>query len=254
MKTPSADSTDADLAAALAHLAGATLLTTREELGAAGVTGKALGKAGDVAAQKVIAKALEGSRPGDAVLSEEAPDDPSRLSAERVWIVDPLDGTKHFAEGKNEWAVHIALWEQGHLTVGAVALPTEGVVLRSDEVGAPSSTAGKPLRIAVSSSRTPPIAREAAQSLSATLVPMGSAGVKIASVIRGQNDAYIHAGGQYEWDSAAPIALARAAGLHTSRLDGSDLLYNRKDPYLPDLVVTRAEIADKVTAAIARAI
>ncbi len=244
---------DNALAAAIAHLAGQVLLNTRNRLMLEGVEGKELGNAGDADAQATIASALRAARPDDAVLSEEAKDDASRVSARRVWIVDPLDGTREYSEGRADWAVHVALWEDGELVTGAVAIPGEDVVLRSDQAQPPVGAVGDAIKIAVSRSRPPAIVDAVAADLGAELVPMGSAGVKIASVIRGICDAYVHGGGQYEWDSAAPVAIARAAGLHTSRLDGSPLVYNREDPYLPDLVVARPEVADAVLAAIARA-
>jgi 3'(2'), 5'-bisphosphate nucleotidase len=186
---------------------------------------------------------LAAARPADAVLSEEADDDPARLTADRVWITDPLDGTREFAEGRDDWAVHVALWSDGDLVAGAVALPALGRTVATDAPPTvPSRTSERP-RIAVSRSRAPRIAQVAARELDADLVPMGSAGYKVAAVLFGEVDAYIHAGGQYEWDSAAPVVVARAAGLHASRLDGSALVYNRPDPYLPDLIVCRPELA-----------
>ncbi|SEJ40583.1 3'(2'),5'-bisphosphate nucleotidase [Demequina mangrovi] len=240
---------DAELGTMLARAAGEELLRVRWE---SGLEGKELGKAGDAAAQSVLAALLAEHRPDDAVLSEEAKDSPARLIASRVWIIDPLDGTREFSEGRADWAVHVALWESGDLTLGAVAIPDEELVLNSAEVApAPERTDGAPLRLAVSRSRPPAITEPVRAALDAELVPMGSAGVKISAVARGQVDAYVHAGGQYEWDSAAPIAVARAAGLHTSRIDGSPLLYNDADPYLPDLVVCRPDLAPRILAAIA---
>jgi 3'(2'), 5'-bisphosphate nucleotidase len=171
-----------------------------------------------------------------------------RLTAERVWIVDPLDGTREFSElGRADWAVHVALWQSGDLVGGAVALPAQGITLATPTVTPPPATAGKP-RIVVSRSRPPAIALAVRDALDGTLVEMGSAGAKVASVVQGISDVYVHAGGQYEWDSAAPVAVARAAGLHTSRIDGSPLVYNQPDPMLPDLVVCRPEFADAVLA------
>jgi 3'(2'), 5'-bisphosphate nucleotidase len=183
-------------------------------------------------------------RPGDAVLSEEGKDDLARLSARRVWIVDPLDGTREFGEpGRTDWAVHVALWEDGELTAGAVALPAQGQVLSTaDPVSTPEKP-NEPLRLLVSRSRPPQFVQSLAERLGAVLVPLGSAGAKAAEVIRGAADAYVHSGGQYEWDSAAPVAVARSAGLHTSRIDGSALAYNQAPPSLPDILISRAEIA-----------
>jgi 3'(2'), 5'-bisphosphate nucleotidase len=187
------------------------------------------------------------------VLSEEATDDAARLDAARVWIIDPLDGTREYSEGRPDWAVHVALWEEGALVTGAVALPGLDTLLTSDPAPVvPPRDTTAPLRMAVSRSRPPAIATGVAEALGADLVAMGSAGFKVAAVVRGEADVYVHGGGQYEWDSAAPAVVALAAGLHASRLDGSPLRYNQSDPFLPDLVVCRPEVADQVLAAISR--
>lgn len=234
--------TDSALAARLAAEAGELLRELRLDAGV-GAEPAVLRHAGDRGAQRLIADELAEVRPADAVLSEEAEDDPARLRADRVWIIDPLDGTYDFAEGRPDWAVHVALWERGELTAGAVALPDLADLLRTDPPSVVPARAPGPVRIAVSRSRTPARVREIAAALEAELVPMGSAGYKVGAVVRGEVDAYVHAGGQYEWDSAAPVAVARAAGLHTSRIDGSPLRYNSADPYLPDLIVARPELA-----------
>ena len=244
-------SSDAELAAALARAAGRTLLALRAELGQ--LPGDELKKRGDAAAQRFLADGLAAERPRDAVLSEEAIDDHARLDASRVWIIDPLDGTREYSEGRSDWAVHVALWEAGALVAGAVALPGLDTVLTTEPVAVvPPRDDAAPLRMAVSRSRPPVIATGVAEELGADLVAMGSAGFKVAAVIRGEADLYVHGGGQYEWDSAAPVAVALAAGLHASRLDGSPLRYNQPDPYLPDLVVCRPEVADQVLTAINR--
>jgi 3'(2'), 5'-bisphosphate nucleotidase len=208
----------------------------------------------DRAAHETILGVLARFRPDDAVLSEEGVDDPVRLSADRVWIVDPLDGTKEYAQGRHDWAVHVALWQRaaGDLTDGVVALPGVGEVLASDAVSGPAGSLPPRPRFAVSRSRATELTLGVAEDLDGELVPLGSAGFKVAAVVRGEVDAYVHTGGQYEWDSAAPVAVARAAGLHASRVDGSPLLYNRPDPSLPDLVVCRPELADRVLSAVAR--
>jgi 3'(2'), 5'-bisphosphate nucleotidase len=241
---------DHELALALAHAAGRRLLEVRERTeGDAPAQVKA---AGDRASQELLAELLRRTRPDDRVLSEEAADDPRRLQADRVWIIDPLDGTREFSEpGRWDWAVHVALWERGVLVAGAVDLPAAG---RSFGTAAPLTVpepAPGPLRLAVSRTRPPAFVQALAEHLGAELVPMGSAGVKATSVLRGEADAYVHAGGQYEWDSAAPVAVAAAAGLHTSRIDGSPLVYNRADPMLPDLVVCRRQDAASILDAIA---
>jgi len=246
-------STDTHAAIEFAELAGDCLLQVRERLMSQGFTGRELKDAGDAAAQDVLARALAERFPNDAVLSEEATDDLQRLDADRVWIIDPLDGTREFSEpGRDDWAVHVALWQRGGLTDAAVALPARGVTFStatSREVESPAHSGA--LRLAVSRSRPPAFVSSLAERIGAELVGMGSAGVKAMSVLTGDTDAYVHAGGQYEWDSAAPVAVARAAGLATSRLDGSPLIYNNANPYLPDLVICRAEVHDTLLAQIA---
>ena len=239
---------DHQLAAQLATEAGRLLLEVRAELADAGEAERKA--AGDRRSHEFLMAALAAQRPDDAVLSEEGADNPVRLAADRVWIVDPLDGTREFSElGRDDWAVHVALWQAGDLTAGAIALPARGITLATPTVPAPPEHTGAP-RIAVSRSRPPAVAEAVRERLGGVLVPMGSAGVKVAAVVQGVADVYVHAGGQYEWDSAAPVAVARAAGLHTSRIDGSPLAYNRPDPLLPDLVVCRPEYAEEVLAAI----
>ena len=241
---------DVEVAAAAARAAAAVLAGLREE---GRLTGRELGDAGDAAAQAAIAAVLAERRPGDVVFSEEAVDDRRRLTAERVWIVDPLDGTREYGEApRPDWAVHVALWADDDLAAAAVALPALGAMLVTDPAPTVPAPAGGRPRIAVSRSRPPAVAATAAAALDAELVPMGSAGVKIAAVINGDADAYVHAGGQYEWDSAAPVAVASATGLHASRIDGSALKYNQDDPKLPDLVVCRKDLAPRLLAALQR--
>ncbi|BBX01246.1 3'(2'),5'-bisphosphate nucleotidase CysQ [Mycolicibacterium moriokaense] len=235
---------DHDVAARLATQAGKLLLDVRIEFADASQDERKA--AGDKRSHDFLMSALADERPGDAVLSEEGADSPVRLSSDRVWIVDPLDGTREFSElGRDDWAVHVALWQSGELVAGAVALPAQGVTLATPTVSAPPPAPSKP-RVVVSRTRPPAVALDVRDALDGVLVEMGSAGAKVASVVQGLSDVYVHAGGQYEWDSAAPVAVARAAGLHTSRIDGSPLLYNRQDPRLPDLVVCRPELADAV--------
>jgi 3'(2'), 5'-bisphosphate nucleotidase len=237
---------DHEVAARLATEAGQLLLAVREEL--ADATAAERKAAGDKRSHDYLMEALARERRDDAVLSEEGVDDPVRLSAQRVWIVDPLDGTREFSElGREDWAVHVALWQAGALIAGAVALPAQGVTLATPDPAPPPPHSGRP-RILVSRTRPPAVALQVRDQLNGTLVEMGSAGAKVAAVVQGLADIYVHAGGQYEWDSAAPVAVARAAGLHTSRIDGSPLEYNRADPLLPDLVVCRPEYADAVLA------
>ena len=239
---------DHDLAAALATAAGELLLAVREELADASADERKA--AGDARSHDYLMEELAAARPDDAVLSEEGADDSARLSANRVWIVDPLDGTREFSEPERvDWAVHIALWSDGELAAGAVALPAQGVTLAPPAVAAPPPPPAVP-RILVSRTRPPAAAVEVCDALGGTLVEMGSAGAKVAAVVQGRAEIYVHAGGQYEWDSAAPVAVAQAAGLHASRIDGSPLVYNRADPLLPDLVVCRPQYAEAVLAAL----
>ncbi|MEV4636184.1 3'(2'),5'-bisphosphate nucleotidase CysQ [Actinoplanes sp. NPDC049548] len=265
---------DSAFARWLADRAGQVLLQVRADMGYA--DGKALKAAGDKAAHDLLRTELARWRPADAVLSEE--DDhsrvawqdgehsivrPDRLDASRVWIVDPLDGTREFSEeGRTDWAVHVALWtadcsSPSCLSAGAVAMPAQHRTLATDHTPAypplPLAAAtGGPIRIAASRTRPPAFVTALAEDIGAELVPMGSAGVKIAAVISGDADAYVHAGGQYEWDSAAPVAVATATGLHASRIDGSELKYNQADPKLPDLVVCRKDLAPRLLAALQR--
>ncbi len=195
---------------------------------------------------------LAAARPGDAVLSEEGVADPARLAAERVWIVDPLDGTREYGEvPREDWAVHVALVVDGVPVAGAVALPARGLTLATEPAPPPPPAWGGPPRVVVSRSRPPAEATLIADALGGELVALGSAGAKAMAVVLGDADVYPHNGGQYEWDSAAPVAVAAAAGLHVSRLDGSPLVYNRPDPYLPDLLVCRPDLAERAIAAAA---
>jgi 3'(2'), 5'-bisphosphate nucleotidase len=240
--------TDAALAAEVAQEAGKLLIAVREEIGFADPYD--LGDAGDKRANILILDRLQRDRPNDAVLSEEAVDDLSRVHADRVWIVDPVDGTREFSSpGRDDWAVHIALWQRnggpnGGITDAAVALPAHGEVYRTDTVAAPPPRTDGPIRITASAARPPAVLWRLREQLDIQMVRIGSAGAKAMAVVRGDVDAYIHAGGQWEWDSAAPAGVVQAAGLHASRLDGSPLIYNRHDPYLPDLLMCRAELAD----------
>jgi 3'(2'), 5'-bisphosphate nucleotidase len=242
---PPAESTSDDhvLAAWLAETAGRRLLEVRAE----GLTGAELKAAGDRAAHELLMTLLAEHRPGDAVLSEEGKDDKVRLQRDRVWIVDPLDGTREFSEPpRDDWAVHVALWQDGELVVGAVAQPALGETFSTAAPPVVPPSATERPRIAVSRSRPPAFTDGLVAALGGETVAMGSAGVKVISVVRDVTDAYVHAGGQYEWDSAAPVAVARAAGLFTSRVDGSPLRYNQDDVYLPDLVVCRPELSERI--------
>jgi 3'(2'), 5'-bisphosphate nucleotidase len=246
---------DDRLAAELAEQAGLLLLDLRAE----GGDPDDLRKAGDRLSHEFLAAQLAARRPGDAVLSEEGQDDRARLSADRVWIVDPLDGTREFGvAGRTDWAVHVALWEHGALTAGAVALPAQGQVLATTTppvlpTANGYAAAGGQLRVVVSRTRPPAFLERLSEQVDVELVPLGSAGAKAAAVMLGEADAYIHAGGQYEWDSAAPAAVALAAGLHASRLDGSALRYNQPDPLLPDILICPVVLAEPLLEAIGAA-
>jgi 3'(2'), 5'-bisphosphate nucleotidase len=239
---------DADLAARTAEAAGHLLL----ELRATGlIAGKALGKAGDLAANALIVAALKQWRPDDGLLSEETRDTPERLGKSRVWIVDPLDGTREYGEGRDDWAVHVALAVDGMPVVGAVALPGKGLVLRSDHPPRQPLRAERP-RLLVSRTRPPAIAEAVAKALDAEKVPMGSAGAKAMAVVTGEADLYLHAGGQHEWDNCAPAAVALAAGLHASRVDGSPLVYNQADTSMPDILICHREAAAELLGLVSR--
>jgi len=239
---------DDDLAQSLAAEAGRLLLALRARGGDAG----GLRAAGDRLSHEFLVSELARLRPGDAVLSEEGRDDPARLAADRVWIVDPLDGTREFGEpGRTDWAVHVALWERGELTAGAVALPARDRVLgTADPVrAAPAAPPERP-RVVVSRTRPPAFLDRLTEQAGLVPVPLGSAGAKAAAVILGEADAYLHDGGQYEWDSAAPVAVALAAGLHASRIDGSKLEYNQAEPWQPDILICPGNLADRLLVAI----
>jgi 3'(2'), 5'-bisphosphate nucleotidase len=242
---------DARLAAELAEKAGMLLLEIRA---GSGLTGKELGKRGDADSNALLLRELAAARPDDAVLSEESADSPQRLSADRVWIIDPLDGTREYGmAGRDDWAVHVALWQDGGgITDAAVAQPSLDAVYTTDTAHAKPGGAGR-RRFLVSDSRPPAWAQPVAAALDADVSPMGSAGAKAMAVLRGEADAYLHAGGQWEWDSAAPVGVVVAAGLHASRVDGSPLIYNREHPYLPDLLICRAELTGALLHAIAAA-
>ncbi|HLI01935.1 MAG TPA: 3'(2'),5'-bisphosphate nucleotidase CysQ [Acidimicrobiales bacterium] len=272
---------DVKVAAELAAEAADLLVGLRKESFDAGLSAREVGDRGDRESNRLLLDGLARLRPADAVLSEEAVDDPRRLEADRVWIIDPLDGTREYSEeGRPDWAVHVALWERGaEITAAAVALPALGSVLTSAaSAGGPTGTAAPgpeaptaasgpeagnkaildpppppadgPLRVVVSRSRPPAWLDALGRRLDLQLIPMGSAGFKAMAVLRGEADVYLHSGGQYEWDSAAPVGVLHAAGLHASRLDGSPLLYNQPSPYLPDLLVCRSSLLSPLLAAL----
>ncbi|MFL9839846.1 3'(2'),5'-bisphosphate nucleotidase CysQ [Sphingomonas sp. ST-64] len=234
--------TDDELACDVAQAAGALLLSLQQS--------GADGPRGDREANALILRMLRAARPNDPILSEESCDDPARLESRRVWIVDPLDGTREFAEGRSDWAVHIALAIDGVAAIGAVALPPRNLVLSS---GAPPAlpAAHHPARLLVSRTRPTRLCADVAAELGAETIPMGSAGAKAMAVVLGEADIYLHTGGQYQWDNCAPAAVASAAGLHVSRIDGSPIVYNRPERDLPDLLICRREWADPVLAAVA---
>jgi 3'(2'), 5'-bisphosphate nucleotidase len=238
--------TDGDFAAQIAEAAGKLLQEVRA---AQDWEPKALGKAGDSAANDLLCHAITTERPEDGLLSEERKCDGTRLAKSRVWIIDPVDGTREYGEARDDWAVHVALCVDGAPVLGAVALPDAGLVLRSDTAPA-LGPLNDPPRMVVSRTRPAAEAVAVAEAIGAELVPMGSAGAKAMAVVRGTADIYLHSGGQYEWDSAAPVAVALAAGLHCARLDGTPLVYNCDDTYVHDLLICRKELVDAVTAAL----
>ncbi|TSD93963.1 3'(2'),5'-bisphosphate nucleotidase CysQ [Skermania sp. ID1734] len=242
---------DVELAASLARDAGQLLLGLRDAPN--GPTGKELGREGDRRSNDLLLDRLGAERPGDAVLSEEAVDDKSRLRSERVWIIDPLDGTREYGmSGRTDWAVHVALWTSGvGIGAAAVAQPARGEVYSSADSRPARSVPAAPLRVVVSDSRPPAFVKKLRKRLGAQIIPMGSAGAKAMAVLRGDADAYVHAGGQWEWDSAAPVGVALSAGLHCSRIDGSPLRYNADHPYLPDLIICDPRVAETILRVVA---
>ena len=239
---------DAELAAHLAETAGKILIQVRES---GMFEGKALGKAGDETANQFLCHALTQQRPEDGLLSEESKDTQERLAKSRVWIVDPVDGTREYGEARSDWAVHVALCVDGKPETGAVALPGLETVLRTDALVDVPAGAETP-RMVVSRTRPAKEAVAVAEAIGAELVPMGSAGAKAMAVVRGEAEIYLHTGGQYEWDSAAPAAVALAHGMHASRIDGSPLTYNQADTYMPDLLICRPEWAERVLSEVAK--
>lgn len=235
--------TDEDLAAHLAGEAGRLLLEQRHS---SLLAGAALGHVADQVANAFILTGLAEWRPGDAVLSEESPDNLARLGSSRCWIIDPLDGTREYGEGRPDWAVHVALAVDGVPKLGAVAVPALDRLFRSDAVAIPAAVRERPVML-VSRTRPPAVAEEIAALLGAELRPMGSAGAKAMAVVAGEADLYYHAGGQHEWDNCAPAAVALGAGLHASRIDGAPLVYNQADTCIPDLIIARREYAERVT-------
>lgn len=239
--------TDDQVALELAKSAARLLTTLRGE----DLAGRELGAEGDRRSQQLLTAMLQELRPGDSILSEEGGDDGTRVARSRVWILDPLDGTREFAErNRTDWAVHVALWEEGELVSAVVGLPAKQTILEARRPPHLRHLA-QPPRMVVSRSRPPSIARSVAKMLGSRMFAMGSAGAKVAAVLQGQADVYLHAGGQYEWDSAAPVGVALAAGLHASRIDGAPLRYNQLDPYLPDLLVCHPDLAEAALAAVA---
>lgn len=239
--------TDAQLAAHLAECAGRILLEVRASCM---FEGNALGKAGDETANQFLVHAIRAQRPDDGLLSEESKDTEERLGKSRVWIIDPVDGTREYGEARTDWAVHVGLAVDGVPVIGAVALPGLDLVLNTDQPHALPAAARKP-RLVVSRTRPAREAVEVAERVDGELVAMGSAGAKAMAVVRGEAEIYLHSGGQYEWDSCAPVAVAAAYGLHCSRIDGSPLIYNQRDTYLPDLLICRPEWAERVLAEVA---
>ena len=244
--------TDQQVATRISTEVGVMLVELRNQLVREGIHYWDLKDEGDIAAHRFLMAELKRVRPDDVVLSEEAADNRARLAAERVWIIDPVDGTNEFAEPpRHDWAVHVALWEQGRLTAASVALPALGVTFDCDPAPTvPERSRERPVLV-TSRSRNPYSAIIVANALGCDVGRLGSAGAKAMAVVMGEADIYVHDGGMYQWDSAAPAAVAMAAGLHVSRIDGGPLVYNEPSLWLPDLVVCRPELADSVLAALA---
>ncbi|MEP7112319.1 MAG: inositol monophosphatase family protein [Ilumatobacteraceae bacterium] len=243
--------TDAGLAARLATEAGHLLVALRDELTRAGAPSWQVKDAGDLASHRFLAKALAEARPTDAVLSEEGLEDPRRFDTDRVWIIDPLDGTSEYGEpGRHDWAVHVALWDADHFGAGAVSIPALDITFCTDPPSiVPPFDRSRP-RLVTSRTRNPYVAVVVAEALDADAFRLGSAGAKAMTVVTGEADIYVHDGGMYQWDSAAPAAVALAAGLHVSRIDGSPMIFNDRDPWLPDLLICRPEFAEPTLRAI----
>jgi 3'(2'), 5'-bisphosphate nucleotidase len=241
------DVDDHALAAEIATAAGELLLALRPTI----ADPAELKAAGDARSNTLLLERLGAARPDDAILSEESADDLTRLDHERVWIVDPLDGTREYGEAdRDDWAVHVALAVGGTASVGAVALPAQGVTFATKPAPRLAPRPDGPVRLVVSRTRPPAVTEALREALDAELVPMGSAGAKAMAIVQGRVDVYAHAGGQYQWDSAAPVAVAAAAGLHVSRIDGAPLVYNAEERSLPDLLICRPDLADAVIATV----
>ena len=243
--------TDNELATRLAVEAGQLLVGVRAELFGRGAPSWQVMDTGDLASHRFLLKALTEARPDDAVLSEEGVEDPRRFTADRVWIVDPLDGTNEFGEhGRSDWAVHVALWERDRFAAGSVSLPAHDLVFSTDPAPLlPTPERTRP-RLITSRNRNPYTAVVVANALGCDAVRLGSAGAKAMAIVVGEADIYVHEGGMYQWDSAAPAAVALAAGLHVSRIDGSPMVFNERDPWLPDFLVCRKEFAEPVLEAL----
>lgn len=254
---------DAELARTVAQGAGQLLLELRESYGEIEPDDKeranALRKEGDRASHEYIAAALSAARPDDAVLSEEGADSDVRLSASRVWIVDPLDGTYEYGQNRADFAVHIVLWNtegQARLEAGVVDLPAQGLtrsVLDLDPQLGELPT-NRPIRIVASRSRPPATLAQTVHHLSGSLseagithegvevVDVGSVGAKVNEILSGRAEAYIHDTGFYEWDVAAPLNVAHHYGLHAEHIDGQPVVFNQMPPYVNNLVVARADL------------
>ncbi len=253
---------DRQLALDVSEKAAQNLLRIRREGFLKGESGRALSDVGDRISEEIIRSMIESERPDDAILSEEQmTEDQRRFYAERVWIIDPLDGSREFGtEANADWAIHVALWNrsqsdtngfhEGKIALSVVTIPATGETYTSFWTQKRDYDIETPIRIVVSNTRAPEWLSDLGAYLNVTLLPRGSAGVKAMEVVAGRADAYVHSGGQYEWDSAAPVGVSLAAGLHASRLDGTPLRYNQPDPYLPDLVICKKTLAPLLLEAI----
>ena len=243
------------LAANLAESAGRMLVDCRS--GAAGqlLGGSSLAHEGDQRAHLHLLTRLQEARPDDAVLSEEGADDAQRLDSSRLWVIDPLDGSRDYGFGNDEWAVHVGLVEDGKIVAGAVALSALDLLFHTGEGEGPACAVDEnnPNRrpvIVTARSRVNAEGMLLAHELGADVFACGSAGVKAMLVVNGTADAYVHASPLYEWDVCAPAAVAQSAGLHVSDAAGDPLVFNQARPVVNSFLVCRPELVDDILSAL----
>ena len=274
---------DAELARDVAQAAGQRLIALRRDFGPVDAADRdqirALRDAADRASHEFILSRLNAERPDDAVLSEEGHDGLERDTAHRVWIVDPLDGTSEFGQGRADFAVHVALWQRddsagpgtARLVAGCIDLPAQRVTYSSADSGAFASARadtdsdltvhrpGAPVRVVVSRTRPPALAIDPERLAAALEVAnieigavdvlrVGSVGAKVAELLGGRADLYLHDSGFYEWDVAAPLIVAEHYGLRACHLNGTTITFNHRPPWVKDLVVGKPELVAAVVA------